>query len=109
MGQSEFIVIIIFELVNDQNVITGLFRVAGYTYGPLLGLFAFGMYTKFIVYDKWIPIICILAPVLSYVLQANSESWFNGYQIGFELLPINGLLTFVGLYILSLFSKRIHS
>lgn len=104
-----FIVIIIFELVNDQNVITGLFRVAGYTYGPLLGLFAFGMYTKFIVYDKWIPIICILAPVLSYVLQANSESWFNGYQIGFELLPINGLLTFVGLYILSLFSKRIHS
>jgi len=99
-----FVVIVIFEAINDQSVISGLFKVAGYTYGPLLGLYAFGMFTKRQVIDRFVPALCVIAPLLSYVLQANSEAWFGGYKIGFELLLINGMLTFSGLYLLSLSS-----
>jgi len=97
-----FFVIIIFNAINDESVVSGLFKVAGYTYGPLLGLYAFGMFTKLNARDKWVPLVCIVAPALSYVLQAYSAIWFNGYKIGFELLLINGVLTFSGLWLLSL-------
>ena len=97
-----FVVIVLFDAINDQSVVSGLFKVAGYTYGPLLGLYAFGMFTKRNVIDRFVPALCVIAPLLSYILQANSEVWFGGYKIGFELLLINGMLTFSGLYLLSL-------
>ena len=97
-----FVVIVVFDAINDESVVSGLFKVAGYTYGPLLGLYAFGMFTKREPIDTYVPLVCLIAPVLSYILQLNAETWFNGYKIGFELLLINGLLTFSGLWLLSL-------
>ena len=93
------VVIIVFRTINNQAVIAKLFTIAGYTYGPLLGLYAFGLFTKFEVKDKWVPLIAILSPVLCYVLSIFSESLFNGYKFGFELLIVNGLFTFIGLYL----------
>ncbi len=92
------IVIVIFRLVNNEAVIRQLFRVANYTYGPLLGLFFFGILTKRNVMDKFVPVICLLAPVICYLLDANSKELFNGYLFGNELLIANGLLTFAGLF-----------
>jgi SSS family transporter len=96
-----FVVIVIFKAINDQSVISAVFTVAGYTYGPLLGLFAFGLFTSRSTKDKFVPIIAILAPVLSYMLSNYSEALLNGYKFGFELLIVNGLITFIGLWIFS--------
>jgi len=96
-----FVVIIIFRSLNNDSVIAELFKVAGFTYGPLLGLYAFGLFTKRNVKDKVVPAIVILAPIICYFLQANSEAWLNGYKIGFELLLINGAITALGLFIFS--------
>ncbi|MCD4665076.1 MAG: sodium:solute symporter, partial [Bacteroidales bacterium] len=92
------VVIIVFRAINDQAVIAKLFTIAGYTYGPLLGLYAFGLLTKHSVKDKWVPVIAIISPVVCYILSIFSESLFNGYKFGFELLIVNGLITFLGLY-----------
>lgn len=94
------LIIIIFRLINDDSVISAIFTAAGYTYGPLLGLFAFGLITKITIRDKWVPIICILSPIVCYFFNMYSKEIFNGYQIGFELLLINGILTFIGLALL---------
>lgn len=95
-----FVVIVIFQMINDKSVINSLFTAAGYTYGPLLGLYSFGMFTKLKVKDRWVPLICIISPVLSFIININSEAWFWGYKFGFELLILNGLLTFVGLLLI---------
>lgn len=92
--------IIIFELVNDRSVIDKLFTIAGYTYGPLLGLYAFGMFTKWKIKDKWVLLPVLMAPVASYLLSLYSADLFWGYKMGFELLIVNGLLTFLGLVII---------
>ncbi|MDW3211435.1 MAG: sodium:solute symporter [Reichenbachiella sp.] len=92
-----FIVILIFQAINDDSVINAVFRVAGYTYGPLLGLYAFGLFTTQSVKDQWIPVVCVLAPLLTYMINENSVVWLGGYKFGFELLLLNGLLTFLGL------------
>ncbi|MEP2024690.1 MAG: sodium:solute symporter [Reichenbachiella sp.] len=92
-----FLVILIFQAINDDSVINSVFRVAGYTYGPLLGLYAFGLFTKNKVEDQWIPIVCVAAPILTYIINENSMEWLGGYKFGFELLLLNGLLTFIGL------------
>lgn len=94
------LVITAFREINNDAVINTVFKVAGYTYGPLLGLFAFGLYTKISIKDKYVPIVCFLAPIISYLLDTNSVKLFNGYKFGFELLILNGLITFIGLYIL---------
>ncbi len=94
-----FVVIIIFNYTVDESVIKELFKAAGYTYGPLLGLYAFGLTTKMKVKDKWVPIVCIVSPILCYILDLNSEAWF-GYKFQFELLLVNGALTFLGLVFL---------
>ncbi|MCB0818977.1 MAG: sodium:solute symporter [Bacteroidetes bacterium] len=94
------IVILVFRAINNEAVITGIFKAAGYTYGPLLGLFAFGIYSRHALYDKWVPLVCLLSPVISYIISAYSKELFNGYSIGFELLLINGLLTMGGLYLI---------
>ncbi len=95
------IVIILFRLVNDQSVIAAIFTVAGYTYGPLLGLYAFGLATRLQVRDSWVPLVAILSPIACYFLSRYSAVLFNGYQFGFELLMVNGAITFMGLLMLS--------
>jgi hypothetical protein len=95
------LVIIAFRLINKDSVITGIFTAAGYTYGPLLGLFAFGILSKRGVRAFGVPIVALLAPVLTYICTLYSEQFLNGYKIGFELLLINGLLTYLGLYLIS--------
>ena len=87
------------DICHNQAIIAQLFTFAGYTYGPLLGLYSFGLFTNYKANGKLIPVIAILAPVISYLLSRYSELLLNGYQIGFELLLINGLFTFTGLYI----------
>jgi hypothetical protein len=92
------VVILIFDLIfKDVSVIWELFKAAGYTYGPLLGLFAFGLLTKSQIKDKFVWVIALIAPILSYLLNLYSKELLNGYEIGFEILIINGLLTFLGL------------
>lgn len=93
--------IMIFRSVNNDAVIKDIFTYAGYTYGPLLGLYAFGLFTKINVKDKWVPLVCVLSPVFTYIINANSEAWLGGYKFGFELLILNGALTFLGLLLLS--------
>lgn len=90
-----FLAILVFKAMSDDAVINEIFKLAGYTYGPLLGLFAFGLFTEWKVRDRWVPLVCIAAPVLSYVIQAISPS--IGYSFGFEILLLNGALTFAGL------------
>jgi len=92
-----FFTIIIFDQINDKSVVSAVFKAAGFTYGPLLGLFTFGLSNNFSVRDKWVPLICIFSPFISYVLDQNSESWFGGYRFGFEILLINAALTYMGL------------
>jgi len=94
------LVIILFRIVNDQSVISAVFTVAGYTYGPLLGLYSFGLFTKYRVRDKWVPLIAVLSPVICYFLSKYSEQLLNGYRFGFELLILNGLITFIGLMVI---------
>ena len=96
------ICIMVFYKLNDNSIIDKILDLAGYTYGPLLGLFAFGIFTKRKLPNSiTITLISIIAPILSYIISNNAKTWFNGYQIGIELLPINGLLTFIGLFIIS--------
>ena len=96
-----FVVIVVFSMINDQSVVTAVFKVAGYTYGPLLGLFAFGLGSSRIVKDKWVPLICVLSPIITYIISTYSEQILWGYKFGFELLIVNGLITFLGLVLIS--------
>ena len=96
-----FFVILLFWFINDQAVIAQIFTVAGYTYGPLLGLYAFGFFTRRKVVDRLAPWVCIAAPILTYFLNRYSEVLFFGYRFSFELLIVNGLITFLGLWFIS--------
>ncbi len=96
-----FISIMVFSMLNDTAVIDKLFTIAGYTYGPLLGLYSFGLFTKRDVNDKVTPFIAILSPLVCFFLSKYSVELFNGYKFGFELLLLNGFLTFMGLYAFS--------
>ena len=98
-----FIIIVLCKSIDDGNILNIILTVAGYTYGPLLGLFAFGILTKKQVLNSIVPLVCVLSPTICYVLDTHSQTWFDGYVFGFELLFINGLITFVGLYISSFF------
>jgi Na+/proline symporter len=93
-----FIAIILFKVLNNASVINSLFTLAGYTYGPLLGMFSFGILTRYRIRDKVVPYISVLAPVMCFFLDRYSEQLLGGYRFGFELLIINGLLVFAGLY-----------
>jgi Na+/proline symporter len=90
--------IISFRIINNQAVIAQLFTFAGYTYGPLLGLYAFGMFTGYKVHDRLVPLVAVLSPVISYFFGEYAGHIFPGYQVGFELLIVNGALTFLGLF-----------
>lgn len=93
-----FFAILVFRWINDQSVINAVFIIAGYTYGPLLGLYSFGLFTKWKVKDKMVPYLAISAPVLAFIISQNSEKLLWGYKFGFEVLILNGLLMFLGLY-----------
>lgn len=95
-----WLVILGFQAINSKAIIDAIFTLASYTYGPLLGLFAFGLFASSIVQDRWVPVVCCVSPALCFVLQQNSAAWFHGYKLGFELLILNGLLTFVGLWVI---------
>lgn len=94
------LVILVFRILNDDSVVNAIFKAAGYTYGPLLGLFAFGMFTKRGVTDKLVPYVCLVSPFITFLIDSNSASWF-GYTFGFELIVLNSLITFIGLLITS--------
>ena len=97
-----FLVIILFNSVNDSSVVGMIFRVASYTYGPLLGLYCFGLFMKSkTVSDKLVPFICILAPALTFLITENSKTLFFGYVFDNELIIVNGLITFIGLLLIS--------
>lgn len=94
------VTMLIFEyIIKDESVIERLFVFAGYTYGPLLALYAFGLFTKLQVKDKFVPIIAILSPILSYIISINSLKWF-GFEFGFFILILNGFLAFMGLVLI---------
>jgi len=102
------VVIVLFRAINDRAVIDKLFTVAGYTYGPLLGLYSFGLFTKFAVHDRWVPLIALLSPVICFFLSEYSVDIFHGYRFGFELLILNGFITFAGLLLFRKRHDRIH-
>ena len=93
--------VMVFKWVNNPSMIGVILKVAAYTYGPLLGLFSFGILTKRKVIDKFVPLVCVLAPVICFFLDKFQKDIFAKYEIGLELLIINGLLTFIGLYLIS--------
>lgn len=93
------LVIIVFNAFNDRSVIDAIFTIAGYTYGPLLGLYAFGLFTRYQVNDKLVPFIAVFSPLACYLLNKYSILLFNGYKFGFELLIVNGAIVFLLLLI----------
>lgn len=99
-----FIVVLLFGLFNDQSLVFTVMDIAGITYGPLLGLFAFGIFTKRIPKDNMVPIVCLVSAAICtylYVATKSKAAWLNGYAIGQELLIINGVITCIGLWIIS--------
>lgn len=97
-----FLVIIIFNSLNDKSVVTMIFKVASYTYGPLLGLYAFGLFMKTkTVHDQLVPIICVVSPLVCFFISKYSADLFGNYVIDNELIIVNGLITFLGLWLIS--------
>ena len=99
------LVIVAFRPFHRQSLIDTVFDVAGFTYGPLLGLYAFGLFTKRQARDRWVPVIAVLSPVVCYVLKLYAPVWL-GYRFGFEILLVNGLITFGLLWLSSINAKR---
>lgn len=89
--------IYVIYFLNDDAIIQTVYKVASYTYGPLLGMFCFGIFTKRQVRDRWIPLVAIAAPVITWILDVNSQAWFGGYVFSHERLILNALLTFIGM------------
>jgi hypothetical protein len=96
-----FGVILFFNSLNNEAVINKLFIAAGYTYGPLLGLFAFGICTKRVIKDHWVLVICLAAPVLTWIIESYNDLLLGGFELGFLVLALNGLLAFIGLWTIS--------
>ena len=97
-------VIIAFYYLSDQDAISAVYTLASYTYGPILGLFVYGMFWKKPVHDRWVPVVCIAAPAISWCIQKGLMAWF-GYETSFELLLMNALVTVIGLRLLSIGRK----
>lgn len=94
------LVILLFSAVANDAVVNKIFQVAGYTYGPLLGLFFFGITTRFAIKDRYVPFVAIGAAILTYLIDTNSAAWFGGFKFGFLAILLNGGLTFLGLWLL---------
>jgi len=95
------VIIVVFKEINERSVIDAVLQVAGYTYGPLLGLFSFGLFSKRKVNGMAVPFIAIACPLISWFLSSHSADWFDGYKIGYEVLVINGALMYLGLFLVS--------
>jgi Na+/proline symporter len=95
------VIILISKEINQKSLIETVLKVAGYTYGPLLGLFTFGLFTQRQVRDRLVPVVCVIAPLISYWIGAKSVEWFGGYKIDIEILILNGAITFMGLWFIS--------
>jgi SSS family transporter len=94
------VVIVIINVLNNASVIDTVYRLASYTYGPLLGMFVFGILTKQSIRDNYVPVVALISPVLCLILDINSKIWFNGYEFSHERLILNALFTFAGLCLL---------
>ena len=94
------VTIIVFNALNSTSAIDAVYKLGSYTYGPILGLFAFGILTRKQVKDKYVPVVALLSPVICLILQLHSERWFGGYKFSYELLLLNAALTFAGLCLL---------
>ncbi len=101
MATVVLLLVFIFERWGSDSAIELFYRLGSYTYGPLLGMFAYGIFSKRRVRDRWVPVVALLSPLLCFVLDNRSQAWFGGYQFGFELLLVNALFTVVGLQLLS--------
>lgn len=101
-----FLIILLFYYINNTAVVNLVFKLAGLTYGPLLGLFAFGIFTRRIPTGKWVPFICIVCPLVTWWADINSDWLFNGFKFGFLTLALNGILVFTGLWIASIGNKE---
>ena len=99
-------IILLMKQIASKDLISIVLTVASYTYGPLLGLFFFGIITKRPIRDRLTPLVCVASPVICYLLARNSVSWFGGYVFGYEMLILNGLITFGGLWLTSLKKNR---
>ena len=97
-----WLAIILSQMLNQTSVLDAIFTIAAYTYGPLLGLFTFGLFTSFKVRDSWVPLVSLFPPLISYYLYNHSTELFNGYKFSYELLLINGALSFVFLWLIRL-------
>lgn len=94
------ITLYIIHLLNNTSVIDAVYILASYTYGPILGMFAFGILTPWHVRDRYIPVVALVAPLCCFILDQHSEAWFSGYRFSYELLILNALFTFLGLCLL---------
>lgn len=90
----------VFYKVHSTNVIDAVYTLASYSYGPILGMFAFGIMTKWNVRDKWVGVVAVAAPLFCFILQQHSEEWMGGYKFSYELLIVNAALTFLGMVLL---------
>lgn len=100
------LVIIVINILNKTSVINAVYILASYTYGPILGMFLFGIFTKKKVRDRFVPIVAITAPILCLIIDINSKAWFDGYEFSHDRLILNAFLTFIGLCLLSIKNKK---
>ena len=98
-------IILIFRAINNESIVVAVFKAAGYTYGPILGLFVYGLYFKRKTNDRWVPFVAVSAPLMTFLIDYYAPVLFNGYKFGFELLIVNALITITGLLLIS---KKIH-
>ena len=96
-----FVLIIVFKQINNESVLYAFIRTTGFIYGPLLGVYIFGFYSKRSIKDWYIPAICILSPIISFIIDIKSEQWLNGYKFGYDILLLNLALALVALFLLS--------
>ena len=93
------IIVILFGYTQNRSIIDTIYTIVGYAYGPLLGMFAFGLFTRYQVRDKLVPLVAIASPIICYIINLISTNYYN-YQWGYELLLLNGTITFAGLFII---------
>jgi hypothetical protein len=91
----------VFKWINTKSVIDVILKVAGYTYGPLVALFGLGIYSRLKLRERWVPLVCIVAPIFTYIIDTHSKQLFNGYQMGFESAFVNVTITLTGLFLIT--------
>lgn len=106
MAVTMCVVIVIINALNNTSVINAVYVLASYSYGPILGMFVFGIFTRRSVRDRYVPLVAILSPVLCYIIDTHSKAWFGGYEFSHERLILNAFLTFAGLWMLTVKKEK---